>query len=298
MVTRLYMLGDGFSHQDRADRQAVCQRLGQDHDIGRHAYALVRPQRSGAAEPALDLIKHQQCCVPVAQLTQPVQEFLSCRRNAPLALDRLDHHRAHMVIDHGLGGGEVVKGREAHIRQQRLERLAIFCFVRDRQGAGGTPVKAVLERDDRRFIVTVALSCYLAGELDRAFDGLGARVAQEYPVGEAGFDQQLGQLDAGLAPVQIGNVGQARGLFGDHRADLRIGMAECVDGDTGSKIEIAVAFGVPHLDSAAVLEHKRRAPIGANHVALAVADQLLGVHCSALQPHREPRIPRMNSRLV
>ena len=51
-----------------ADREAAAERLGQRHDVGRHAEALVGEEIAGAAHAGLHLVEDQQQAVLVAEL--------------------------------------------------------------------------------------------------------------------------------------------------------------------------------------------------------------------------------------
>ena len=57
----------------------------------------------------------------------------------------------------------------------------------------------------------------LAGDLDRGFIGLGARVAEEDTRRECELDQALRELDLWPGEVQVGRVDQLRRLLRDRR---------------------------------------------------------------------------------
>ena len=78
-------------------------------------------------------------------------------------------------------------------------------------------------------------------QLDGAFAGLGARVAEEHLVGERHLAQPLGQpLLAGDA-VEVGAVPELAGLLGERGDQLGMGVAQRVDGDAAAEIQIALA---------------------------------------------------------
>ena len=76
-----------------ADRKAAAERLGERHDVGRDAGALIGEQLAGAAHAGLHLVEDQQKTVLVAQLAQRPQERRLDDAHAALAHQRLDHDR-------------------------------------------------------------------------------------------------------------------------------------------------------------------------------------------------------------
>src|ERR687886_3091737 len=103
VVARMEMLGDGVRRQDRTDRQPTAERFGDHHDIRLDTAWLVRPERAGAAKPALNLVEDEQGMVLVTTLSQRLQELIRCGRDAALALDWLDNHRTHVATDRRFG---------------------------------------------------------------------------------------------------------------------------------------------------------------------------------------------------
>ena len=101
MRTRVESAGDIMGGQHRADREAAAKRLGAGQNIRRHAVMHIGKQRACAPHTALYFIKHQQCLVLVAEIAQSLQEFRRRCRHSAFTLNRLDHHRAGMIVHHG-----------------------------------------------------------------------------------------------------------------------------------------------------------------------------------------------------
>ena len=100
----------------------------------------------------------------------------------------------------------------------------------------------VIERDDR------VASRRQPGDLDRVFDGLGARIEQHGALLEvAGGDlvELLG--DGNVALVRRhheAGVREVRGLLGDCRRDGGVARADGCDGDSGAEVDQRVAVDV------------------------------------------------------
>ena len=69
---------------------------------------------------------------------------------------------------------------------------------------------------------------------------------------------------------KLRHVAQGRQLRRDRTQHLRVGVAEGVDGEPGQQVEVAVAVGVPQVDTLAPDEHPLRRPEGV-HQRVAVA---------------------------
>ena len=85
-----HALGRLGRRQAGADRETAAERLGQRHDVGRDAGALVGEQVAGAAHAGLHLVEDQQQAVLVAKFAQRPQERRLDHAHAALAHDRLD----------------------------------------------------------------------------------------------------------------------------------------------------------------------------------------------------------------
>ena len=77
--------------------------------------------------------------------------------------------------------------------------------------------------------------------LDGAFERLGAGIGEEHLVGEGRGDQPLGEPALAGNLVEVGDVPELAGLLGQRRDEMRVAVAERVDGDAAGEIEIALA---------------------------------------------------------
>ena len=96
-------------------RQTASDRLRDDHEIRLDVEVLHGEHPPGAPEPGLNLVRHEQDPVPVADSAQALDELRRCGKEAALALlrledDRGDVLRGHVRREQALEGGERGRG--------------------------------------------------------------------------------------------------------------------------------------------------------------------------------------------
>ena len=90
--------------------------------------------------------------------------------------------------------------------------------------------------------------------LDRALDRFGTGVAEEDLVGKAPLGQRLGKPLLFRNAEEVGDMPDLPGLRRQRGDELRVGMAERVDGDPAGEVEEASAVG--GLDPGAFAAHE------------------------------------------
>src|SRR5262249_51243150 len=128
---------------------------------------------------------HEQQVALVAQPAQAPEEFVGARRDAALALDRLDEDRRRLVVDEVDEALEIVDLTEREARHERAEALLDFFLRRRAHPAVGAAVKRVFRPDDLEALRLLAGFAHAvqARELDQALVRLGAAVAEENAAG-------------------------------------------------------------------------------------------------------------------
>jgi hypothetical protein len=144
---------------------------------------LDRPDRPGAADPALHLVRDEEDAVARAELFEATGEVGRHRDEAALALDGLeddagDRLRVDVASEQLL---EALKrrrrvdspvriraGRTVDLRRERPEALPVDELARHRHRQERPAVERVVEDDDRR------PPCRRAGDLDGVLDRLRA----------------------------------------------------------------------------------------------------------------------------
>ncbi|MCW0462677.1 hypothetical protein NB717_003745 [Xanthomonas sacchari] len=275
----LHGLGDLRPGQQRADREAAAQRLGQGHDVGSDLVLPVREQGAGAAHAALDLVQHQQRAVVIAQGPHLRQEARRRRHHPALALHRLQHHRGHIAGGHRrFQLHDVVEVDVAETTGQRLVAFLVLGLRGGGHRGQGAAVETAAESDDHPPLRRPALGGGpLAHQLDRRLVGLGAGIAQVRLLREArGHHQFLDQAQRRLAIEHVAGVPQLVGLFEQRRLQVRIVVAEPAHGDAGGQVDVVAPLAVPHPRALAALQHQLARTVDRQRVALAEGDQLRG----------------------
>ncbi len=173
--------------------------------------------------------------------------------HAALALDGLEQDRGRLradVLGKRLGGCEDRAGHE------RLECFPLRRLAGHRERAERAPVERAVERDE------LAAPGHLARPLERGFDRLRARVAEERLRAAEDVGELQRQLLHRLGGVEIRDVPQPVELRVRRREWRRVAVAEADDGDAGEQVEIALAVGVDEPRAFAVGERDVEARVG------------------------------------
>ena len=254
---------------DPAQRHARCDAFGEQDHVGRDAERLRRERPAGAPHPALDLVEDEEYAVVVAPLPQATQPLDRRHDVAAFAQHRLDDHRGHVRTGSLARQDDVELAqrpvsstrapgvwRDANAGQQRVVPLSIDRLRRrQRRAADGPPVEAAPEADDARPPGDAA------GQLDRAVDCLGPRVAEEH----------LRLVEERRQPAHAFRQFDRRRMVGHHRCvDQRPGlrldgvdhpwmaMADVGHRDPARVVEVPAAVGVGEPRAFSAGDHQSR----------------------------------------
>ena len=120
----------------------------------------------------------------------------------------------------------------------RLESLLDLLLAGGRDAGQGPAVEGIQRGDDFEPAFVVA---ELAGQLEQAFVGLGAAVAEEAFAGADQPHQRLGQPPLRLVVIEIGNVNQLPRLLDQRLGDLRVRVAQRRDRDAAAQVQVTPA---------------------------------------------------------
>ena len=231
--------------QQRADREASGEPLGDGDGVGLHTCELGAEPRAAAADAGLHLVVEQQRAVAIAELARELEPGGVDRPDAALALDRLDQHGAGAGADRRRERGEVVARDVLEARGHGLERLALGCRPAGGERRQRAPVEGALDAHDLVLGRAAARPPGAARELDGGLDRLGARVAEERAVVAGQRAQALGERDRGLAVEEVRDVPEHGSLRGQRLRCGRVAVPERADGEAGDEVEVGRPVLVP-----------------------------------------------------
>src|SRR5262249_12249560 len=150
-------------------------------------------------------------------------------------------------------------------RDHWFESLFYLLLSRRRDPCQGAAMKRILSRDDLEPPFLVAK---LAGQLEQAFIGFTATVAEETFAWSQQAHQGLGQPSLGFVIVEIRGVDQAPRLLDQDLRDSRVRVAECADGDPAAEVQVPLSGDVPYVAAGSVAEHNIKPAVARHHVLI------------------------------
>ncbi len=236
-----HALGRRVRRQHGADWKTAAERLGERHDVGRHAAALIAEQSAGPPHAALHLVEHQHKAVLVTKIAQRSQERRLDNAHAAFAHQRLDHDGRCFFADRAFDGIEIAERNLVEAFDDRSETVEIFLLAASCQRRQRSAMEGALESDDAIALGPFADRLIFAGALDGAFHRFGARIAEERDVGEARRAEALRGALLFRNFIKVGDVPSLLRLFGKRSDKVRMRVAQRIDGNAGGEIEIALA---------------------------------------------------------
>ena len=110
-----------FAGENRAERQAGGQRLGDHDDVRLRGKFLVREVAAGAAEAALNFVGDQQGAVLRGECARALPECFADRIDAAFALNRFQDDGANGVVEFRFEVRDVVERDEFDAGNERRE---------------------------------------------------------------------------------------------------------------------------------------------------------------------------------
>ena len=101
-----------------------------------------------------------------------------------------------------------------------------------------------------------------ARQLERAFPGFGAAVAEKGFIQAGDFGQPLRQLRLIFMEEQIRHVNQPAGLLFQNVLNRGMRMAQRIHSHPAQEVEILLSLGIPQIDAAAVRKQHALAVVG------------------------------------
>ena len=150
-----------------------------------------------------------------------------------------------MIVRRDLTDGfNVVIRNTDETGDQRLKPGLCLARAGRRKRGERAAMPGLLHDNDLR-IVDAALMTVQTCNLDGTFVGLGTGIAEERVIHARQFAQLLRQRGLLRHLNQIGGVDDFAGLLGDGFDEPGVRMTESGYGDTGERVEITLAVGIP-----------------------------------------------------
>ncbi len=165
---------------------------------------------------------------------------------ADSGLDRLDVEAAHLI-------------ERIHGRTEALQMLGLATGGDGRERA---PVEGAFEGDQPVTLRRTLHKVIATRGLDRALDGLGTGIGEEYPVCKCRGAKPLGKPLLLRDDVQIGDVPELISLLGQRLDEMWMRMAERGHRHAAREIEIALARRREEIGALPARESKLTAGIG------------------------------------
>ena len=137
-----------FGAEHGSNGNAAGERFGESGDVGLDAEVLIGAPGAGAAHAGLNFVAEEERAGGVAEFASGVEEGLRAKVDAAFALDDFEGNGADFGRERGAESGDVVERDELYIGHDGREGETVFFLVRGCDGAHGSTVEAVFERDD------------------------------------------------------------------------------------------------------------------------------------------------------
>ncbi len=250
-----------FRRENRPDGEAAAQRLRHRHDVRRDTGPFVTEQFARAPEAGLNLVIDQEHAGLVAQFPQSAQADMRYGAHAALTLDRFDHDRSRLRRHRRAHRLVIPEGNLVEPLCLGPETFQILGLATRSDGAEGAPVKGAGEGEDA-IALGLALQIMIAPRhLDGGLIGLRTGIAEHHLIGETVIREALRETLALRNFEEIRDVPELFRLRLQRLDESGVGMAQIVDGNAGTEVEISLPASRHEPGSFASFEGERHAGV-------------------------------------
>jgi hypothetical protein len=186
-------------------------------------------------------------------------------KDAALALDRLEDHRARALADVPLQRSNVVERQVRDAAGQRLEAAGVLLLPADAHREQRAAVERVGERDDLVLLRSGRGVRMPARELERRLVGLRAGIAEEHPLGECRRAELRREAQRGLVGHHVGQVPELLRLLLQCRHEARMTVTERSHRDATGEVHVLATLLVPETASARPHRDEVRGLVAGDH---------------------------------
>ena len=231
-------------------RETVGNAFGYGDDVGFHIEILMCEKFSASAIAALDFVADENSVVLVADFAKSLQEFWADHADATNTLNALDNAGAYVaLLNLCRPSSEVVEGKVSDVPigvDRRNDFRISRCFHSEARAA----VESLFEGQDA--CATIVERCQFHGILV----SFSSRIDEEELIVliTAGFAESLGKLFLQRVLHGVGIEAEFVGLLCESLHVVRMAMTDGDDCVASVKVEVFLAFIVPHFASIAVVD--------------------------------------------
>ena len=215
--------------------------------------------------PVLHAVHEEQQLLLVAQLPQAEQILRRRLQHASFGLDAFDQHGRGRGRNRPAHGVQVVERHMPEARNHGFKPLLDLVLAGGGDACQRPAVKGIQRCEDLEPAFLVA---ELAGELEQAFVGLAAAVAEKHLAGTDFVHQRLRQAALRLVIVEIRDVNQLARLLGQRFGDGRVRVPERGHRNAAAEVQVTLARHIKHPAPRAVAERDFKTRVTRHHVLL------------------------------
>ncbi len=227
--------------QKSAERETAAKPLGDGHDIRLDPRPFIGEKLAGASDAGLHFVENEQKPVLIRQFAQGAQEGPARMPHAAFALHRFDQDGAGLGADRRARRIQVAERHLVEAVDLRAEAGQVLLLVARRDGRQRAPVEAAFEGDDPVAFRMAVMAMEFARGLDRAFQRLGAGIAEENLVGEGRGAKARGEPLLAGDIIEVRCVPELAGLLAQGADQMRVRMTEHRHGHARAEIQISLA---------------------------------------------------------
>ena len=198
----------------------------------------------------------------IRELAQRLQEGPARKPDAALALDRLDENACGFLGDGGFRRFEVAERNLVEALDLRAEAGHVFRLIARGDRRQRAAVERAFEGENAVALGIAAMAMIFPRHLDGCLHRLRAGVGEEHLVGECRAAKPFGKPFLARHAIKIRSVPELARLLGQRRNEMRMGMAQDVNGHAGGEVEIAVAGSCEEPRAFSAIEFDVEACIG------------------------------------
>ena len=183
--------------------------------------------------------------MPIAEITQTLQELRRRSQNAALTLYRFNHDSAGMVIHHRVHRMEIVKRNMDDIRRFWPEAIGILWLSPHGNGKQRAAVERIMKGNDFGFEWAMTHTGIMTRQLERRFVSFCPGVHEQHALGKGGIDNFSPQTQCGFVGENVTGMPERFALGFQGLYQCRMTMPQRSHRNPAREINIVLALLIP-----------------------------------------------------